>query len=558
MQFLLILYLICAFKTHMMKNIALFLFCLISGLHQAQMNSEFTTNAQIDLGISRADELSASAPAQSIRLANEIYRASKKQGYTKGILGSSSILMARYYDAGNHKKVIDLSSEAEKLAIELKDNAKLANVYRLRASSYTELGFNDESIRDYKKALTISEKVSSNDRKNYLKSLTYTGICGYFAHINAPLDSVIAYQKKALESAVSISENKDFISRKYHLLALSYINLGMTSVASHRIKDAENYFLKALKISQNPDYGVPKRINITILSEYAWLYYDQKKYRQAVEYAQKAEQSEKTLSIPYIRRDLYEVSFKSYVELGEKEASKKYMNLYTKLNDSLVNEEKKTINSPVKQILDKQGEAYTWNIQKIIMFSGGCMVVLLAGGLFLWNRNKKKLHKKYDIVIKNLKAAHQLQAETITRPEVSSEKSISITDETVKTILTKLEKFEKSRKFTRKDLSLTSLANDLNTNTRYLSEIIKQYKGNNYNNYINGLRINYITNKLYESPIYREYKISYLAEACGFSSREVFAVVFKKETGVSPSYFINNLKKDSMESSTQDFIQNPE
>ncbi|UWX61825.1 helix-turn-helix domain-containing protein [Chryseobacterium oranimense] len=542
----------------MMKTTALFLFYLISGLYQAQLNSEFTTNAQVDLGINRADELFATDPAKSIQLANEIYNASKKQGYKKGLLGSSSILMARYYDAGNHKKVIDLSSEAEKLALDLKDNAKLANVYRLRASSYTELGFNDESIREYKKALTVIEKVSSNDKKNYLKSLTYNGICGYFAHINAPLDSVIAYQKKTFESANSISDNKDFISRKYDILALSYINLGMTSVASHHIKDAENYFFKALEISQNPDYGVPKRINITILSEYAWLYYDQKKYAQAIEYAQKAEQSEKGLSIPYIRRDLYEVSFKSYVELGEKEASKKYMNLYTKLNDSLVNEEKKTINSPVKQILDKQGEAYTWNIRKIIMFSGGCIAVLLAGGLFLWNRNKKNLHKKYDIVIKNLKAAHQLPAETITKPEVSSEKSINITDETVKTILTKLEKFEKSQKFIKKDLSLTSLATDLNTNTRYLSEIIKQYKGNNYNNYINGLRINYITNKLYESPIYREYKISYLAEACGFSSREVFAVIFKKETGVSPSYFINNLKKDSLESSPQNFIQNLE
>ncbi|AZA77307.1 AraC family transcriptional regulator [Chryseobacterium sp. G0186] len=64
-----------------------------------------------------------------------------------------------------------------------------------------------------------------------------------------------------------------------------------------------------------------------------------------------------------------------------------------------------------------------------------------------------------------------------------------------------------------------------------------------FNNYLNGLRINYITAKLYDTPIFREYKISYLAETCGFSSREVFAVIFKKETGVSPSYFINQLKK---------------
>lgn len=530
-----------------MKNTVVLLFCLIYGLYHAQLNPDFSTISHIDSEISRADELAKTNPAKSIELYKNLYQSSKKIGYKKGILESITMLMARYYDAGNHKQVIDLSAEAEKLAHEVKDTVKLANIYRLRASSYTELGFNDESIREFKKALKISGNIKSNDKKHYLQSLIYTGICGYSAHINAPLDSVIHYQKKAFESATAISNDKDFISKKYHLLALSSVNLGMTSVASGRIKDAEDYFHKALEISQNESYAIPRNLNITILNEYAWLYYDQKKYDQAVQYAGKAEQFEKVISLPYLRRDIYEVSFKSYVELGEKEASKKYMNLYTRLNDSLVNEEKKTINSPVKQIMHEQGQAYTWNLWKILMFFMVCIIVLVVSGLFFWKRNQKKLHERYDAVIKKLKAAEPRPEENI-KPEISAEKSIYITDETVKTILNKLEKFEKSQKFIKKDLSLTSLANDLNTNTRYLSEIIKQYKHNSYNNYINGLRISYITNKLYENPIYREYKVSYLAEACGFSSREVFAVIFKKETGVSPSYFISNLKKDSLES----------
>ncbi|MCT2563896.1 AraC family transcriptional regulator [Chryseobacterium herbae] len=533
-----------------MKNTILLLFCLVSGFFQAQFNSEFPTNAQVDIEITRAEELSKSNPAQSIELANEIYGISKKTGYKKGMLETITILMARYFDAGNHKKVIDLSTEAEKQALEAKDDAKLANIYRLKASSYTELGFNNESIAEFRNALEIAEKVLSEDKKNYLKSLIYTGIGLHAAHVNAPLDSVIYYQKKALESAVHIENTKDFMARKYHLLALSNMNLGMTSVASNRIKDAENYFGKALEIAQNKTYPVSKNLEVTILNEYAWLYHDQKKYSQAVYYAKKAEQLEKAIKIPYIRRDIYEVYFKSYVELGEKEASKKYMNLYTKLNDSLVNEEKKTINTPVKKIMDEQGKTHSGNIQKILMLSFGCIIILLVGGLLLWKRNQKNLHDRYAAVIQNLKNVHQQAPLENIPQEIPSEKSINITDETVKMILAKLEKFEKSQKFIKKDLSLTSLANDLNTNTRYLSEIIKLYKENNYNNYINGLRINYITNKLYENPIYREYKISYLAEACGFSSREVFAVIFKKETGVSPSYFINNLRKDSLESAS--------
>jgi len=532
-----------------MRKIVLFLFCLIFGLFHAQLGSGSLTNSQIDAEIIRAEELAKNNIGKSITLSEEIYYLSKKNGYKKGILEGSSILMARYYDIGNYKKVIELSTEAEKLALETKSDAKLANTYRLRASSYTELGFNNESIAEFRKALKIAEKVSSADTKNYLKSLIFTGIGSYLAHVEAPLDSVIHYQEKSLESAVHMGNNKNFKSKKHFLLVLSYMNLGMTSVASKRINDAENYFEKALKIARNKDYKVPKNLECTILNEYAWLYYDQKKYDLAVQYGKKAEQLEKSIHIPYIRRDIYEVNFKSYVELGNKEASKKYMNLYTKLNDSLVNEEKKTINTPVKKIMDEQGKAHMGNIQKILMISLTIIILLVAGGILFWKRNQKKLHENYETLINNLKKANDSPVLTIQR-EIPSEKGITITDETVKMILAKLEKFEKSQKFTKKDLSLTSLATDLNTNTRYLSEIIKQYKENNYNNYINGLRINYIINKLYENPIYREYKISYLAEACGFSSREVFAVIFKKETGVSPSYFINNLKKDSLESAS--------
>lgn len=129
---------------------------------------------------------------------------------------------------------------------------------------------------------------------------------------------------------------------------------------------------------------------------------------------------------------------------------------------------------------------------------------------------------------------------------IMPENIINIAENTIASLLNKLSKFEKSEKFLKMEVSLTTLSNSLNTNPRYLSEIIKQHKKKSFNNYLNGLRIQYITNKLYEKPIYREYKISHLAEISGFSSREVFAGVFKKETGVTPSYFINQLKNDDI------------
>lgn len=98
------------------------------------------------------------------------------------------------------------------------------------------------------------------------------------------------------------------------------------------------------------------------------------------------------------------------------------------------------------------------------------------------------------------------------------------------------------KKFTKQDMSIALLASQFDTNTKYLSEVINRHKGKNFNGYINELRINYIIEKLKTDPIYFNYKISYLAEECGFSSHSSFTTVFKSVTGISPTKFMNYLQ----------------
>ncbi|GGG48074.1 helix-turn-helix domain-containing protein [Epilithonimonas arachidiradicis] len=124
-------------------------------------------------------------------------------------------------------------------------------------------------------------------------------------------------------------------------------------------------------------------------------------------------------------------------------------------------------------------------------------------------------------------------------------KPMLIPEETVSQVLSGLAQFEKTQKYLRSDISLSELANDVDTNKIYLSEILELHKDKRFVDYINGLRIAYITEMIYKNSVYREYKISSLAKECGFSSREEFVLAFKKETGISPSYFIAHLKKEN-------------
>ena len=131
-------------------------------------------------------------------------------------------------------------------------------------------------------------------------------------------------------------------------------------------------------------------------------------------------------------------------------------------------------------------------------------------------------------------------------PEILSEERNEdqelMTVETRVKIIQKLEKFEKSGLFTNRNLSLPYLAAYLETNTKYLSKIIKNYKHSDFNAYINKLRIDYILKQLNENNEYRHYKISSLAEEAGYSSHSKFATIFKQVVGIPPSLYIQHLE----------------
>jgi hypothetical protein len=183
---------------------------------------------------------------------------------------------------------------------------------------------------------------------------------------------------------------------------------------------------------------------------------------------------------------------------------------------------------------------------KTVFISISIAVILLLLILFVYTKkNNLAVKTKYLAVINKIKRKRNediLDIYNTDDESVSKESSRNIPDEAFNVILKKIIRFENSDKYLRKDINLTWLSNHLNTNTKYLSEVIKIHRNKSFNNYINGLRIEYITRKLYENPVYREYKITYLAEECGYASPQVFVIAFKKEIGVTPSYFIEQLK----------------
>lgn len=92
------------------------------------------------------------------------------------------------------------------------------------------------------------------------------------------------------------------------------------------------------------------------------------------------------------------------------------------------------------------------------------------------------------------------------------------------------------RLFLQPDLSLQELAQHLQLNTAQVSAIINQVVGQNFNDYINHLRVEEFI-RLYQEDKDRKFTILSLALDSGFNSKSTFNRAFKKFKGMSPKAF---------------------
>lgn len=177
---------------------------------------------------------------------------------------------------------------------------------------------------------------------------------------------------------------------------------------------------------------------------------------------------------------------------------------------------------------------------------GGLLFLVLASWLVLKIRYRYR-SRQFEEFIRYFENRQKAKVDTAS-PKKEITKSTTIPKETEQLLLQKLDQFENSIHFTKKDMSLALLASQFDTNTKYLSEVINNHKGKNFNAYINELRINYIIDKLKSNSTYSRYKISYLAEESGFVSHSSFATVFKLVTGIPPTVFIELLGSNTKSS----------
>lgn len=98
------------------------------------------------------------------------------------------------------------------------------------------------------------------------------------------------------------------------------------------------------------------------------------------------------------------------------------------------------------------------------------------------------------------------------------------------------------------DLSLRKLATRLDTNTKYLSQVINHFGGVNFMTYINSFRVEEVKRYIGRGE-HRELTFYGVAQRCGFKNKSTFYKVFREHTGVPPSKFANEVMKAQIKNS---------
>lgn len=101
-----------------------------------------------------------------------------------------------------------------------------------------------------------------------------------------------------------------------------------------------------------------------------------------------------------------------------------------------------------------------------------------------------------------------------------------------------IEKFEREHGYKDPLVSLTTLSTSFGTNRSYLSAILKERNNENFNTYINRLRVEYVLELLRSEGDLKFCKVAYISSLAGFSSHSQFSTVFKRVKGVTFTKYI--------------------
>lgn len=495
------------------------------------LSQSFAQNTEL---ISKAKELVYSNPDEALKITEHILKASQEP---QSKAESNIIITECYLVKGDYAKAATHIFDDINLSDEINEKTKLLlNLLKARLLRKVYLDKQAEKFLN-KSEQQLTNLPSEGTQKDSLKSLI--ALEKISMSLSRGNNKEAITQINSAEKKLKPFLNKNGAEKVNFYLAkeMAFRNLGTYDSSAVYL----NKTFKQIDASQINNL-CQKAI---AYKELAQIYLQNKEFEKSEETLFIASQFAKVIDNPILLKNINKDLAIQYLAANQKIQHKTYNDKFLALASEVDLMEQETVNSLYNTLSNQrdsffENEKATYKHYYYFVLAAIALVLLIAAYFILKAEGQKKRLKE---IINYLEISRNIYTSP-KKPKKSKAKRIAIPEETAEIILKKLKRFEGSKKFLSKDMSLAVLAGKFDTNTKYLSGVINEHYGDNFNTFINKLRINYIIEKLKTDPNYINYKISFLAEESGYSSHSSFATVFKSIVGMSPVTFIKLIQKE--------------
>ncbi|WP_415328499.1 helix-turn-helix domain-containing protein [Chryseobacterium sp. MMS23-Vi53] len=462
-----------------------------------------------------------------------------------------NIISQAYAMKGDYVQSVNISSQKEESGEKetLSYFMQMFTEYNL-ADQYQNLDLYNQSQRIISNLLSDIKLLKSDNKKTKIIVAKLYQLQALNFGINRNTVSALENLDRSNQFLDNQNEENKIIGIENRLFRATYL------LRQNKLEEAKGIVINViLDLEKEKDQPFLTALAYENLSKY---YFFKGDYNSAIENLEKGLSKIENLPFNNLKMKIYESLSKNYFAIHNDEKYHKYNKLYSEIRTKIDASTKEGIRYIVKLVESSQNKSLEFQKQNqvnkfrtLVLIFSLIIICLLIYFLSLKSKNKD-LKKQFDFFEKQKKKQKTFPAnidvpkeeKIITIDKIIEKDSNKISKEKEDEILQKLEEWEESDQYLSKNMSLSMLSAQMGVNTKYLSEVINNSKGKNFNGYINELRINHIAHLLKTDPTYLNYKVSYLAEFSGFSSHSAFTTIFKSVTGMSPNAYIQEISKN--------------
>lgn len=312
-------------------------------------------------------------------------KVDNKEGIVAANVNIANYLMV----LNRYKESLPYIDHAEKEVAHVDDVEVRSKFYGLYARNYFELGLYDQALENFDTSVQFSKKITDKARRKKRLYIGYTWKMACFEKLGLR-DSMEKMERRIL----SISPEP-----------LLYCTIALRNLDEKKPDSAKYYLDKASAIVDR--FSAYEKAKVQL--EYGRLYTYKKDYEKALPYYLQAIAIFDKMKSKFDRRETYKHISETYTSLHDDDKAEDYLKKYSQVNDSIILEEKKIINYPVKKIIQEKEKHEKKEKNKLYILIAVVITGFLVAGYFIAKKYLKKQKDQEDAIIEKSLETTQLK-----------------------------------------------------------------------------------------------------------------------------------------------------